>query len=364
MLKCLLSTASGLAGLCALLLPEIGHAQVKATYDEIVAAAKREPPVQWCTGLTPKESHPLVAAFKKAYPDVPAVNDFECSGQDGTQRVLSEWKARAPQVDLLDTDTEILQTLDDQNLTLVQDWSIFKGTPIEVDPRYLSYKGRILTVGQAHRIIWYNPKVLKFEDAPKSIEDCANPKYKGILAQDVRPQIFEMMKDAGGPWSDEQLKKWAAGIKANNPLWVRGAAHAYQVLSSGERGLICGQQLHGLFRGDGSLDPADAKAPVQYIIPNSSLARDYTRLAIAPKPLAPNATILFAAFLASNKGQVAIAEVNPGYSSVYVDGSYAQRAYKKFGAQVLRASQEDLSKVVDKQTKIILGEWGFPAPTK
>ena len=110
MLKHLLSTVAGLAGLCVLLMPGSAQAQFKATYDEIVAAAKKEPPVQWCTGLSPKESGPLVAAFKKAYPDVPQVNNFECAGQDATQRVLSEWKARAPQVDILDADDEVLQT--------------------------------------------------------------------------------------------------------------------------------------------------------------------------------------------------------------------------------------------------------------
>ena len=362
MLKHLLSTAVTVAGVCTLLLPQSAQAQFKTTYEEIVAAAKREPAVQWCTGLSQKESRPLVAAFKKAYPDVPQVNDFECSGQDATQRVLSEWKARAPQVDILDADDEVLQTLDDQNLTHVQDWSVFKGSPVEIDPRYIFYKGRIVTVGQAHRVIWFNPKVLKAEDAPKSIEDCANPKYKDIIAADVRPAIFEFLQDAGGPWSDERLKKWAAGVKANNPLWVGGAANAFQVISSGERGLICGQQLHGIFRGN--VDPASPSAPVQYIIPNPSIARDYDRLAIAPKPLAPNATILFAAFLASNKGQTAIAEINPGYASVYIDGSYTQKAYQRFGAEILRTSQEVIAKVAEKQNKIILGEWGFPSPAK
>jgi len=362
MLKHVFSSAAGLAGFCALFLATDAQAQFKTKYEDILAAAKREPPVQWCTGMSEKESQPLVNAFKKAYPDVPEVNDFECSGQDATQRVLTEWKARVTQVDLLDTDTEILQAMEDQNLTHVQDWGVFKGSPIEVDPTYIFYKGRVLTVGQAHRVIWYNPKVLKFEDAPRSLEECANPKYKGILAADVRPALFELSKDVGGPWDDAQLKKWAAGIKANNPLWTRGAAHAYQVILSGERGLTCGQQLHGLFRGN--IDPSSPTAPIQFIIPNPSIARDYTRLVIAPKPNAPNATILFSAFLASNKGQAAMAAMNPGYASVYVDGSFTQKAYEKFGAKVLRASQEDLAKITDKVTNIILTEWGFPSAAK
>src|SRR5689334_21852900 len=107
MLKHLLSKAVCVGGFCALLLPVGAQAQMKTTYDEILAAAKKEPPVQWCSGMSSSETQPLVAAFRKAYPDVPKINDFECSGQDATQRVLTEWKARVTQVDLLDTDTEI-----------------------------------------------------------------------------------------------------------------------------------------------------------------------------------------------------------------------------------------------------------------
>lgn len=360
MLKRHSTTVASLAALAALLVTGIAQAQdIKTTYADILAAAKKEPPVQWCTGLSPKESGALVQAFTKQYPDVPKPNNIECFGQDTTQRVLSEWRARAPQVDVMDADDEMLEMLDRQNLSLVQNWSVFKGSPVEVDPAYIFYKGRILTLGQAHRVIWYNPKVIPTAEAPKTTEACADPKYKGKLAADVRPAFFEMLKDAGGPWDDEKLKAWAKGMRDNNPLWVRGTAQAFQVLASGERGLICGHQLHGLWRAGST--PDDDNAPVKYIIPNPSMARDYIRLAIAPRPLAPNGTILFTAFLASKKGQDTIAEINPGYASVLIPGSYTQKAYEKAGAGILRASQEAIAKVADKQAKIILTEWGFPA---
>ena len=309
--------------------------------------------------MSPKESQPIVDAFVALYPGVPEPNDFECFSEDATQRVVAEWRAGATQVDVLDTDTEILETLDKQNLTHVQDWSIFDGTPVKIDPRYLSYKGRILSIGQAHRVIWYTPKILSYEDAPKSIEECADPKYKGILAADVRPTFFEFMKEAGGPWSDDKIRSWAAAMAKNKPLWIRGTSQAFQVLSSGERGLICGHQLHGLFRS-GRTKPNDPNAVVKYIIPKQSIVRDYIRLAIAPKPLAPNGTLLFSAFMASNKGQTAIADANPGYASPYIDGSFTQIAIKKAGAKILQAPQEVLGPVTAKLKKLILTEWGFP----
>jgi ABC-type Fe3+ transport system substrate-binding protein len=359
-----ISAATGFASVVALALASSANAQeFKTTYEEIVEAAKQEPPVQWCTGMEPSESQPIVDAFIALYPDVPEPNDFECAGEDATQRVISEWAAGAPQVDILDADTEILDALEKDNLTHVQDWSIFEGTPVQIDPRYLSYNGRVLSVGTALRVIWFNPTILSREEAPKSFEECADPKYKGIIATDVRPSFFEMMEETGGPWSEEELRDWAKGIAANEPLWTRGSSHNFQVISSGERGLNCGQQFHGLFRGDRT-DPTDPNAAVQFVIPKEVIARDYVRLVLAPKPLAPNATILFGAFMASDKGQIAIAEANPGYSSPYIEGSLSQRVIAEAGATVLQAPQEKIAAVSDKMNEIILTEWGFPSPAQ
>lgn len=355
-----ISAAAGLAGVLAL--PSIARAQeFKTTFDEIVAAAKEESPVQWCTGLGPDESQPIIDAFLELYPDVPEPNDFECDGESATQRVITEWSAGAPQVDILDADTEILEVLEKDNLTHVQDWSVFDGSPVQIDPRYLSYNGRIISVGTALRVIWFNPGILAREDAPTSIEECADSKYKGVIAADVRPSFFEFMEDAGGPWSEEETKDWAKGIAANEPLWIRGTSQSWQVMSSGERGLNCGQQLHGLFRGDRA-DPRDPSATVQFVIPKRVIARDYIRLALAPEPLSPNATLLFAAFMGSDAGQQAIAMANPGYSSPYIKGSFNQLAVEEAGAEILQSPQEKIAAVSDRMNEIILTEWGFPSP--
>jgi iron(III) transport system substrate-binding protein len=356
--------ASGIGAVLGLALSSGAFAQdFKSTYDEIVAAAKAEPPLQWCTGLGPDESQPIVDAFVKLYPDVPEPNDFECFGEDATQRVISEWTAGVTQVDIINVDTEIVETLDKNNQTHLQDWSVFDGTPVAIDPRYLSYKGRFFNTGFNHRVIWFNPKILSREDAPKSFEECADPKYKGILAMDVRPTFFEMMEAAGGPWSEAYLKQWAAGVAANEPLWTRGAAHNFRVLSSGERGLNCGQQLHGLFRG-GNTDPNDPNAAVQFIIPKQVPVRGYQTTAIAPQPNAPNATILFGAFLASDKGQAAIADANPGYASPFVEGSFTNKVIKEAGAEILQPDKEVIGAVADRLNEIILTEWGFPSAAK
>jgi iron(III) transport system substrate-binding protein len=359
-----ISLATGMVAAALMLSAGVQAQEIKSTFDEIVAAAKEEPPVQWCTGLGPDESQPIVEAFAKAFPGVPEPNDFECFGEDATQRVVSEWTAGAPQVDVLDMDTEILDTLNKENLSLVFDWSVFDGTPVAVDERHRLYDGRIISVGSGFRVIWYNPSLVSFEDAPKSYDECADPKYKGMLAQDVRPPFFDMMEEIGGPWSDEHLKEWAKGIAANEPLWIRGTSQAFQVSSSGERGIVCGQQLHGLFRGDRT-DPTAPDAVVKFIIPKQVIVYDYLRLGFAPKPLAPNATVLFAAWMGSNDGgQTEIAKKNPGYSSPHIKGSFTQKAIEEAGAEIIQATQEQTSSVAAKMNEIILTEWGFPSPAK
>ena len=356
-----ISVAAGISALAMTAPQGSANAQdFKATYQEIVEAAKQEPPVQWCTGMDLDEAQPIVDAFVVMYPDVPKPNAFECFGEEATQRVLSEWSAGVPQVDVLAVDNEILEALEKDNLTHVQDWSVFKGTPVEVDPIYLPYNGRVLTSGTALRVIYFNPKLMSLEEAPKSFEECADPKYKGKIAADVRPSFFEMMEVTGGPWSDEELQQWAKGIAANEPLWARGPAHNYRVVASGERAVDCGVQLHGLFRT--GMDPTTADAAVKFIIPKKVIARAYNTTALAPKPLAPNAAILFAAFMASEKGQIAMGEINPGYSSPFIKGSFSQRSIEEAGAEVLMAPKEKIGAAAEKQNQIILTEWGFPSP--
>jgi hypothetical protein len=68
--------------------------------------------------------------------------------------------------------------------------------------------------------------------------------------------------------------------------------------------------------------------------------------------------------MASDKGQIAIAEANPGYSSPYIEGSLSQRVIAEAGATVLQAPQEKIAAVSDKMNEIILTEWGFPSPAQ
>lgn len=354
---------TGMASVMALASTSSLYAQdINATFDEIVAAAKEEPPMQWCTGMGPDESQPIVEAFAAAFPGVPEPNDFECAGEEATQRVMAEWIAGAPQTDVVDGDYETLERMENEDITLVFDWSVFDGTPVEVEERYRKYNGRIIAVGAGLRAIYYNPGILSYEDGPKSLEECADPKYKGMLAQDVRPVTREFMEQIGGPWSDDDMRQWAEGIAANDPLWTRGSSHAFQVLSSGERGLICAQPLHGLFRGDRT-DPNDPDAVIKFIIPKDVIVYDYLKLAFAPEPQAPNATVLFGAWMGSNKGgQVAISGTNPAYSSPYLEGSFNQKEIEKAGANILHAPMEEAGAVAGKLNDIVLPAFGFPSP--
>ena len=339
--------------------PEAGDdSAFQSDYESIMAAAAEEPPVQWCTGMGPDEYGAMIDAFSEAHPEVPAPEGFECSGEEATQRVLAEWEADATQVDIVDTDNEILVTLDEQDLTHVQDWSVFDGSPVEVDPDQLAFDGRIVTVTYAHRIIAYNTDLKTADEIPQSFEECADPSYKGELAIDVRPTWFEFMEEAGGPWDDETAREWAAGIAANEPLWVRGASQGFAVLASGERAIHCGLQLHGLFRG-GRTDPGGEDAVVDFILPERTIQRTYLDVGIAPEPNAPNGTILFVAWMAS-EGQRVLNEVNPGYGSASLEGTFAWEEYQEQGAEVLMTSQEEVSAVSDHMNQIMLEEWGFP----
>lgn len=338
-----------------------GDGLFESSYDDIVEAAASEPPVQWCTGMDPFEYEPLVDGFHEMFPDIPRPEAFECSGEEATQRTITEWESGNTVVDVIDLDTEILKQIDDNDETHVQDWTVFDGTPVEVDPGNYQYNGRITLVGSAHYIIAYNSEQESPETVPQSYEECTDPQYQGRIVTDIRPRMFEMMQDGGGPWSDDDLREWAAGMAANEPFWVRGTAQSVQVLSSAERTIHCPLQLHGLFTGNPDRDPGGPNSVIEFVMPRQTEVRDYLRLGIAPEPNAPNAAILFVAWMTSDHGQIVLGEVNPGYSSPTIPGTYAYELYQQTGAEILRSTQEQIAEISERQNQIVLEEWGFPS---
>src|SRR5690606_20015917 len=141
-------------------------------------------------------------------------------------------------------------------------WSVFDGTPIEIDERNRSdeYAGRFVSGGSLTQVIAYNTDRMSEDEVPHSWEECADPKYKGKVMVDTRPFTQPVLYDV---WGEEKFRQWSSDLAANDPFWVRGGPTALGLIAQGEADFICGVQTHSTVR----LINEDTNAPVDFVWP-------------------------------------------------------------------------------------------------
>jgi hypothetical protein len=256
------------------------------------------------------------------------------------------------------------ERLERENIGAIPDWSVFDGSPLAIDKEDIAYDGRIVQVGSSTDAIVFNKSLVKREDVPKSFKECADPKYKGELIVDVRPGTrFALMPLFLGK---DGVKKWAAAVAANEPLWARSSAPITTALLQGERPIACGVQIHGILRGfvkaapDGGLEEGSA---LDFVVPTDhSNSAGYISPVIAKHPNAPNTALLLVAYAAANPQ--ALDKVNPGYGSPWVKGSWKSKYFAKAGIKpnVPPDGRMAVAKHAEEAAELILEAWGHPQP--
>lgn len=327
------------------------------TYEALVAAAANEPPVHFCQAMDiVLEWEPIVDHFVAEFPDVPRPEASECNGTESRERVLAEWQAGLQDVDVASMATDFVERIMDNDLGAVVDWSVFDGTPLEVDPKYVGPENRMLGVAGGNGFIVYNSELISFEDAPKSIEECADPKYRGQIAVDIRPtRIVDFLPH----WGPDGMREWAEGILANEPLWVRGGGPMVIALQSGERAFGCPVHMHALFRGVRAVDDDDHV--LQYIFVSGDHS-PYIMPTFSPNPKSPNGVMLFGAWMASPQGHAAYSAICPCYDDPWQPGTWKYDEHQRFGTQPVTTNEDtwEVMGMASEAFEILQGVWGNP----
>jgi iron(III) transport system substrate-binding protein len=336
----------------------------ESSYDAIVAAAEKEPALQFCQTFSDEEWEAFSAGFKAAYPNIKDIETSECNGTEPRERVIVEWKAGRTDVDVMNIGEDMEERLEREDIGSVPDWSVFDGSPLEIDKEDLAYGGRLVQVGSSTDAIVFNKTLVKREDVPKSFKECADPKYKGELIVDVRPGTrFALMPVFLG---DDGVKEWAKAVAANEPLWARSSAPITTALLQGERPIACGVQIHGILRGFVKATPdggIEENTDLDFVVPtDNSNSPGYFSPVIAKKPNAPNTALLLVAYAAANPA--AMDEVNPGYGAPWVKGSWKSKYFEKTGVKwnVPPEGRAATAKYAERAAELILEAWGHPQP--
>ena len=162
------------------------------------------------------------------------------------------------------------------------------------------------TVSLQVQALAYNTKKMKPADLPKSWEDVANPKYKGIVALDDPMRagpLSSMLSGLKTEWKDDnRYNNFVKGLKALNVPVHQSTSAMFRLVISGEYSICMPALLHDVF------EEIHKGTPVNYnkAVPPVVFPRQAGIYVKAPDP---NAAKLFAEWLISEEGQKAIDSV-------------------------------------------------------
>ena len=162
------------------------------------------------------------------------------------------------------------------------------------------------TVSLQIQALAYNTKKMKPADLPKSWEDVANPKFKGMVALDDPMRagpLSSMLSGLKTQWNDEaRFAKFVKGLKALGVPVHQSTSAMFRLVISGEFGICMPALLHDV------MEETHKGTPVGYVksVPPVLFPRQAGIYVKAPDP---NAAKLFAEWLISEEGQKAIDSV-------------------------------------------------------
>lgn len=175
-----------------------------------------------------------VEAIKKAFQKKTSIEMeyWRASATKVMDRAVSEYRAGRPLFDLILTNDNPQQIMFKQGIFAKYDSPSAKDFPKEaIDPN-LGPRYRNVIIG-----VVYNKSVIKPSDAPKSLEDLVNPKYKGKLVMPDPTQhttttqwvasLFKLM-------GKEKADKYIRDLAAMKPILVESLLPAAERVTTGE----------------------------------------------------------------------------------------------------------------------------------
>ncbi len=170
---------------------------------------------------------------------------------------------------------------------------------VQRDVLYL-HDPNMATVSLQVQALAYNTKKMKPADLPKSWEEVASPKYKGIVALDDPLRagpLSSMLSGLKTQWNnDGRFNNFVRGLKALSVPVHKSTSAMFRLVISGEYSICMPALLHDVMEEMGK------GTPVNYVktVPPVVFPRQAGIYIKAPNP---NAAKLFAEWLISDEGQ-------------------------------------------------------------
>jgi iron(III) transport system substrate-binding protein len=238
----------------------------------------------------------ITNAFSKRYPGIKAAY-WQGRNPEIVTRVLTEFQGGQASVDVV--------LSDNAPPVLRAAGAMASYETVQKDVLYL-HDPTLPTVSLQIQALAYNTRKIKAPELPKSWEDVADPKYKGMIALDDPMRagpLSSMLSGLKTQWNDDaRFKKFLTGLKALNVPVHKSTSAMFRLVISGEYAICMPALLHDV------IEEVHKGTPVDYIksVPPVVFPRQAGIYAKAPNP---NAARLFAEWLISEEGQRVIDSV-------------------------------------------------------
>jgi iron(III) transport system substrate-binding protein len=235
-------------------------------------------------------------AFMKRYPGIRATY-WQGRNPEIVTRVLTEFQGGQSSVDII---------LSDNAPPVIRAaGGIMPYETVQKDVLVL-HDPTLPTVSLQIQALAYNTKKMKPGDLPKSWEEVANPKYKGLVALDDPMRagpLSSMLAGLKEQWKDDnRFNSFVKGLKALSVPVHKSTSAMFRLVISGEYAICMPALLHDV------MEETHKGTPVGYVktVPPVVFPRQAGIYAKAPDP---NAAKLFAEWAISTEGQKVIDSV-------------------------------------------------------
>ena len=258
-----------------------------------VVAAKKEGRVVVYGSVVPQAMEELHKNFEKKY-DI-KVDYWRGSSTAVAERAQSEWRAGRPAFDVVESSWDVMLLMKKEGI-----FARYVPPSSEKFSEQFKEKDALITPWRILPIsILYNTELVKAAEAPKSLEELLNPKWKGKISMPDPSRhtttakfFWNLEKFMGAKWRD-----YAKNLAKQQPLLVESLAPVTPAIIKGEAHVgIAYIKFVKQYKG-----------PVFYATLDKYLS-DPNHLALGAKAARPNAAKLYIEYAVSPDGQNMIAQ--------------------------------------------------------
>ena len=258
-----------------------------------VAAAKKEGRVVVYGTVVPQAMEELHKNFEKKY-DI-KVDYWRGSSTAVAERAQSEWRAGRPAFDVVESSWDVMLLMKKEGI-----FARYIPPSSEKFSEQFKEKDALITPWRILPIsILYNTDLVKAAEAPKSLEELLDPKWKGKISMPDPSRhtttakfFWNLEKFMGAKW-----REFAKNLAKQQPLLVESLAPVTPAVIKGEAHVgIAYIKFVKQYKG-----------PVFYATLDKYLS-DPNHLALAVKAARPNAAKLYIEYAVSPDGQRMIAQ--------------------------------------------------------